>query len=413
MIMRLLATIFFTAILSSVLSLGKSMASELNNNYFKSQNFSATSVSDCKLLKPNINQGDDGETGSVGFPRSSYLAHSLGNRKGVVIHVDFPDAFAKKNQRRVWKQRQIATAENHYRMTSYGRYKLQIDSTSKIYRLPTNSTFYNLDVAHDAPNHDGAKTREIVFDAMIAADADVDFSKYDFVVIATPKSPALKLQGTVGAPSIPVDGVVFSLAILAPFDAITENEDAFKNTWLTHNIGHILGLMHGFRPDYSDGTQPAAWDIMWNFAAQDDFIGWNKWKLGWISDDQILCINGFPSSPISKLLSPIGVKSKQTKMAVIKLNETSALVIEVRRKVRFDKISNKDEGVIVYRVDTRLGSNFGAYQIISKPNKGKIVRPGFRTTLGTLKQGETFSFDGIKVRIIKSTKTGDTIKISK
>jgi len=369
-------------------------------------------VSECKLTKPSPNQRDDGADGSVGFPKSSDLAPSTGKRRGIVLHVDFPDVVAKNNQISTWQKRQISTAENFYNMTSYGKYKLKIDTSKKIYRIANNSSFYNLGFAHDAPNKDGAKTREIVYDAMLTADADIDFSKYDFVIVATPKAPSITLQGTVGAPSQPVDGVIFNLAILAPFDAITENEDAFKNTWLAHNIGHVLGLMHGFVPDYSNGTKPAAWDIMWNFAAQDDFIGWNKWKLGWIGDSQVVCLTVGPATQTTHLLSPIGQRGSKNKMIVIKINETTAFAIEVRRKTASDNISKKDEGVIVYRVDTTKGSNFGAYQILSNPSKNKKVRPGFSTTVGTLKQGNSFLTDGYRIKVVKSSPAGDLIAIS-
>jgi hypothetical protein len=57
----------------------------------------------CKLQKPTNLQMDDGPEGSVGFPRNSESLVSLGNRKGLVLYVEFPDVKATSSLKSTWE----------------------------------------------------------------------------------------------------------------------------------------------------------------------------------------------------------------------------------------------------------------------------------------------------------------------
>jgi hypothetical protein len=119
---------------------------------------------------------------------------------------------------------------------------------------------------------------------MAEADKDIDFSKYLFITVAAPLGKTLTLSGAFGlSPQTTekFDGVRYNFASFSPLDSVLPISQYNKNWNWTHDIAHMLGLMHPFERE-----DRIAWDIMYNFAPQPDFMGWNKWKLNWIADDQ-------------------------------------------------------------------------------------------------------------------------------
>ncbi len=374
--------------------------------------FAATS--DCKLGKPASQPLDEGPTGSVGFPKTSEELRSSGVLNGLILFADFPDVVATGDLKSPWQNSSIPIAEKQFAYSSYGKLKLKIDLSSKIYRIQKASTYYSLGADPSGGPIPGApppKLDEVVTDALSAADSEIDFSKYAFVTVATPQSPSLAISGAVGMGPNPktFDGVTYTQGDFMPLDALTPITSPLKTINFTHDIGHMLGLMHPY-VDRSDIH--GAWDVMWSFAFQRDFLGWNKWKLDWITDDQVSCLNSDSSAQITQMLSPIGVTAKDKKMVVIKLSPTSALAVEVRRKTPFEDLKPSDEGVIVYRVDTTKGQGLGAYSIVSNPNKS-ITNQSFPEVLGTMKPGESVTDSGYVIKVLQSTSVGDYVTVKK
>jgi hypothetical protein len=110
-------------------------------------------------------------------------------------------------------------------------------------------------------------------------------------------------------------------------------------------------------------------------AAAPDFFAWEKWKLGWIDDEQVSCVNARGSSEhiISPLEVPGGVK-----LISIKLNETTALNMELRSSSGVD-IDTCSQGLLFYTVDTSKSSGRGPLVVIDtasskrrncEPNRG-------------------------------------------
>ena len=324
------------------------------------------------------------------------MCKSLGSRKAILLFASFKDLPADPSIFNEWEKNLIPSTEKQLKAMSYGRYEIHIDYDKTFIEVPHSIKEYNLRIAHDASNVSEARIPALVEDSMSAADSVIDFSKYDFVIVATPSSTEIMLGGTIGLNKV-ADGKIFESAIFTPYSE-TQNADNYKHISLMHNVGHVLGLMHGFIPDFSNNTRPSAWDVMWNFAAQNDFMGWNQWKLGWISDNQVICLFS-PNQKIVEELTPIGKKDEGHKLSIIKLNDYQALAIELREKTPFDFIPPGQEGVIVYLVDTSKGANSGAFTMVSKPNEILRVGPGFEATLGTLSEGESVLIKDYQIKV--------------
>ena len=371
-------------------------------------------TSDCQLKKPSNLPMDDGPMGSIGFPRETSSMSSIGSHKGLVLFVDFPDVSASSDLKSAWEKSSIPLAESLFNFASYGKFKLKIDMSKKIYRIQKNSEYYALMEAPSGGPIPGApppKLEEVVSDAMTLADADIDFSNYLFVTVATPKSPKLSVGGATGLGPNPrqFDGVTYAKASFQSLDSLTPLDKPYKTLNFAHDIGHLLGLSH---PYVERAPTHGAWDIMWNFAYQNDFLGWNKWKLEWIAMDQVSCLSRNLDSEVITLLTPIGDPINKNKMVVIKLNSTMALAIELRRKTPFEKLSTINEGVIVYTVDTTKGQGDGPFTLISNTNK-RIESQQFNLILGTMRKGESTKTNGFEIKVIHSNSVGDYVSIKK
>lgn len=380
-------------------------------------------ISTCKLAKPANLPLNDGERGSVGFPNDFNPISSLGSPKALLLLVDFPDAQADATLTSTFNER-IPTLEKFFRESSYSKFNLTVEPTNKVYRLENASTFYNLFEAPGGGPIPGSnpKLQDLLLDSMAAADVDVDFSKYLFITISAPLSPNLTLSGAFGVSpkdTEKFDGVKYNFANFSPLDSVLPVSQYNKIWNWMHDIGHMLGLMHPY-----ERNDRNAWDIMYNFAPQPDFLGWNKWKLNWISDDQVNCLAKSIDKGITTLLSPVGESSELKKMLVIQLNPTNALVIEVRRKTSSDRSTflNEQSGVIVYRVDTtKQGNtgmpNAGPFKILSNLEKKVIyVSNGSNQipyTIGTMKQGESIEVEGLRIEVLRSTVEGDYVLVNK
>ncbi|NQW06665.1 MAG: hypothetical protein HQ476_04730 [SAR202 cluster bacterium] len=380
-------------------------------------------ISICKLSKPANLPMNDGERGSVGFPRDSDAISSEGSHKALLLLVDFPDAIADATLASTFKER-ILLVDNFFAESSYNKFKLTVEPTTKVYRLQNTSTFYGLLEAAEGGPIAGStpKLQDLLLDSMAAADKDIDFSKYLFITIAAPLSKTLTLSGAFGLSprsTEKFDGVKYNFASFSPLDSVLPVSQYNKIWNWTHDIAHMLGLMHPFEREDRN-----AWDIMFNFAPQPDFMGWNKWKLNWITDDQVYCLRNSMDKKILTLLSPVGVASQLKKMLVIQSNLAYALVIEVRRETSFDRSSFLKEqgGVIVYRVDTTKQGNTGSpkagpFKILSNLQK-KITYVSndlnqIPYTIGTMKQGESIEIEGVRIEVLQSTAEGDYVSVSK
>jgi M6 family metalloprotease-like protein len=153
---------------------------------------------------------------------------------------------------------------------------------------------------------------------------------------ATPVSAILNSLG------VHADGKDIGLWI--PFDpGFAEGGDTPGS--LLHETGHLLGL-----PDlYVSGAIGTFhnWDLMTGGGRwPTELFAWHRWKLGWIAEDQIVCIAEHGTRVVT--LAPLG-GAGGTKAVFVRRGR-SVLAIEVRSKTGYDR-TRCASGVLVYAVD--------------------------------------------------------------
>jgi hypothetical protein len=132
--------------------------------------------------------------------------------------------------------------------------------------------------------------------------------------------------------------------------------------------------------------------------------------MSWISDDQVNCqdVSSISNGDFEFKLTPIEVNTPTDKLAIIRLSETKALVIEVRRNLGFDKIPAEYEGTLMYLVDVTKGSNEGMATLVS--SNTRLVNG---ISIGTMKAGNSVEVANIRIEVVFSNDQGDYIRVTK
>ena len=362
-------------------------------------------VSECRL--PFVGENSDLYTG---FPRNQKYIPAEGDRKSVVLFVDFPDLPSDSKAIAEWKNTQVPFAEKAWRSMSYEKYRLKFDLIEKFFRIPSKWQDF---VKNEAGNIAGSTPalamnhQKLIVETLNVADAEVDFSKYDFINIVTPGTTPKVEPGASGGGGFNADGKTNFLAISGPFDEY--QGDPLKASWLAHEAGHLLGLTH----IYDFRQRQGAWDLMGNVFANNDIFGWSKFFLAWINENQVNCLPKNLAQETTHLITPLGEKDDGTKLVMIPISQTQAIVIESRRSTALDPIDKNAEGVLVYMVDTSISDGKGTISILSNPNKVARDKRGNGVILGTMQANESVQASGYVIKYLKRGLTGDFVSVAK
>jgi M6 family metalloprotease-like protein len=333
----------------------------------------------------------------IGFPRKTYRTNPIGNIKVTVIFVDFSDAPATRTPQDVFSKSISPASENYFNAVSYGNLKLNFDPQYQWIRMSKPSNGYGWSALTFALH------KAYIQEAINLADPNVDFSKSDaFLIVSNPDAGAITngpaFTATPGN-GITVDGITIN-------NGATSGRDltAWNGLWLPHEFGHTLtladlyaftGVGHRFVGEFSlmgliSGTAP-------------EFLGWERWLLGWINDNQVICSNSLTSGKIT--LTPIE-KKDGIKLLVIPLDGSTAIVVESRRNLGYD-IGIPKSGPLVYLIDTKLPSGNGSIKVlpIDDTDIKKLQLP--------LSVGQTLTYNNVTIKLLSTDINGDAIQYEK
>jgi M6 family metalloprotease-like protein len=344
----------------------------------------------CKL--PRVVEGNI----ALGFPKVDGLAPSVGKVNMTVLFVDFEDAPAKHSVDSVFAIIN-PVAPDFFNEVSYGRMELNLNPHLEWLRLSEASSHYGKAIFEFMPH------LNFIQEAVDLANDKVDFSETHIVlVISNPDAKAIPLGPTFNSKDpdyqIKADGASISSGITSGYDL-----NYWGGIWLAHETGHTFGL-----PDlYHFGSEGfnryvGTFGLMGTCGAKaPGYFAFERWILGWIDDNQIYCHkNG------EIVIEIDAIEKKGNKKAIIvPISGTSALVVESRRKIGFDKNIPK-EGVLVYLVNTSLEGGSGPIQ----------VKPGLKSDYefhndAPMTKGDTYIYKNISINVLESNKESDLVKV--
>ncbi|MEL6349897.1 MAG: hypothetical protein AAFV53_42740 [Myxococcota bacterium] len=322
----------------------------------------------------------------IGSPRPTERLKTTGTVNISVLFADFPDVAADRTPQDVHDILSPG-AEEFFAANSYGKLTVTLEPHLTWLRLSQPSAHYA----------EGIRTffghREFLAEAVALADDDVDFSQADVVVVmSTPNAATIGVGPTwMGNFDFPLeaDGATITNGITSGADLLH-----WGHLWLNHELGHSMSL-----PDLYEFGAPNGFTRP--FSVMDDigedapeYLAWERWQLGWLDDDQILC-DAFGGT-IS--LTAIESASEGTRAAMVRLDDRRVLTVESRRPIGYDNDLVRP-GVVVSLVDAALQTGAGPIRVLNDQ--------------AALLETNTRDFEGVTVTVISSTDDGDRIQLSR
>ncbi|EFE68915.1 M6 family metalloprotease domain-containing protein [Streptomyces viridosporus] len=354
---------------------------------------------------------------SEGVPTPPGYTRSIGTVRALTLMIDFPDAPGEGDALDRYGEFFPQTRE-WFRTSSYGRldYRPEIPLPDWL-RMPRPFRAYGIE--RGAPFDPGY--RELVRDIVEAADPEVDFQAYDLLnVLVTPNAGPSALDTVLsvtfaGNPEAPsADGTPVANASFV-YSRQDDGSGSYHRTGyrvLPHENGHVFGL-----PDlYTAGGGGAVghWDIMSeDWGANNDFLGWHKWKLGWLDAAQVGCAADRGTKEYS--LTPLA-EAGGPKLVFVPLDGRSGYALELRTRAGNDEVVCRP-GILIYKVDADVDTGMGPITVYdSRRDSGGCTRsPNVHAELSdaTFVPGESFvdRRAGIRVAVVSADEDGSTYRV--
>ncbi|MBC9719044.1 M6 family metalloprotease domain-containing protein [Streptomyces sp. TRM66268-LWL] len=358
-------------------------------------------------LGPCMITGSMGVQMSEGVPTPPGYSRSTGTIRALNLMVDFPDAPGEGSALDRYAEF-FPQTQKWFRTSSYGRLDYQPHAPVKDWlRMPRKFSAYGIE--RGAPFDPGY--RALVEDIVRAADPDVDFRAYDLVnILVTPNAGPSALDTVLsvtfaGNHEAPVaDGVPVANASFV-YSRQDDGSGSYQETGyrvLPHENGHVFGLPDLYTAD--GGGAVGHWDIMSeDWGANNDLLGWHKWKLGWLDDSQVRCASA--SGVSEHLLSPLSSGADGSKLTFVPVSEQMGYAVEVRTRGGNDEAVCKP-GVLVYRVDADVDTGQGPVVVAdsARDSGGCTRRPNVHAELSDAPYGVGESFvdreHGVRVTVL-------------
>ncbi|MET7311039.1 M6 family metalloprotease domain-containing protein [Streptomyces sp. NPDC005571] len=367
----------------------------------------AAGLGPCRISATMGVQMSEGMPTQAGYSRSTGEVHALN------LMIDFPDApglgSAMDRLAEFFPQ---TTA--WFRTSSYGRLIYRPEAPVKSWlRMPLPFSAYGIE--RGSPYEPGY--RHLVQDIVAIADQKVDFREYDLVnVLVTPNAGpsaldtvlSVTFSGNADAPL--ADGVP-----LANTSFIYSRQDDGSGSYaqtgyrvLPHENSHVFGLPDLYTME--GGGSVGHWDIMSeDWGANNDLLGWHKWKLGWLDNNQISCAS--KSGTTDHVLGPLATRGG-LKLAFVPLSAESGYAVEVRTQAGNDGAVCRP-GVLIYKVRSDVDTGQGPVSVAdsTKGSRGCTRSPNVQAELSDapFQPGQTFTdpIDGIRISVVDKDSKGN------
>jgi M6 family metalloprotease-like protein len=329
----------------------------------------------CKI-RHSLSEWDGGLV-RTGFPRAPDAALPRQEVVVQVIPVEYPNLRGVKSLSEVLKP--IAEGvTDYYLKVSRGRLKFVWRLPEKVLQMPQPIEFYAL-----GPGNNGFS---YVQDVLTATDSSIDFSGADFVLVLNPETATR-------------DQIISPTAqqMAKRFKFRTNEGDIFRSTYtssmtdetgwrvIAHEFAHGLGLPDTY--DYSGKTDFMGHFDLMSTADTIELAAWNKWQLGFIDDSQVWCLKTNTNATL--WISHVSASTDRPEMILIPASTTTAIVIEARRKERFDLnarvLSEVTDGILVYEINSAFMGGSGPMRAASihlGGNTGRLARDNEQIQVG-------------------------------
>ena len=349
---------------------------------------------------------------SEGLPTPGGYVRSTGVVRALNLMIDFPDAEGSGSALDRLAEFFPQTAK-WFATSSYGRLSYRPHAPVNDWlRMPKPFAAYGIE--RGSPYEPGY--RRLVEDLVAAADPKVDFDAYDLVnVLVTPNAGPSALDTVLsvtfsGNEQAPVaDGVPLANTSFV-YSRQDDGSGSYAETGyrvLPHENGHVFGLPDLYTAD--GGGAVGHWDIMSeDWGANNDLLGWHKWKLGWLDNSQVNCVAAPGTTEYA--LTPLATRGG-SKIAVVPLTENTGYAAEVRTRAGNDD-HVCEPGVLIYRVKSDVDTGQGPVTVSDSDDDsdGCTRQPNVHAELSDApyRPGQSFTDreNGVRISVVDEEEDG-------
>jgi M6 family metalloprotease-like protein len=376
-------------------------------------------VSECKLVDPFQS------IVRLGFPRNKDRLSPTGAQKILLLAIDYSDAPTTENATEALKFAfDTDEINDFYKAVSYGQLSFTFDIHPTVVRMPKTSSNYVGKLGNTYPQP--ILVGNIMQDAAQVVSGQVNFSTYQAVAILD--LGRVDAWGYWGfALPQPFPGFSTSTGYIRNSTVIGawENKNktlakGYKTYVLKHELGHLFGFidLYVIAPgNYFTGQTPGPFDAMNTNGPAHEFLAWQRWLQGWITDSNVNCL-AFTDPTDALQLRPLGKASTGTQMTVIRVSSQKALVLESRRGTSEDELAGND-GLLAYEIDLSVPTLEGPIKIIPKNSAAALaplspdINDVDRYLDATAQTGEYIRYKDILIENLRGNQEGEVIRIYK
>jgi hypothetical protein len=401
---------------------------------------SPVSIDVCKLQNSaSVADRTGRNAGSVvGFPLTNADRNRMnlkGTNEVLIVPIDFPD-FPGGNEVIAQLEYDKKWMTDWFEYFSNGKSKFNVTTINKWLRMPKERSAYPSDAkttgALDPSGNHGRRMADQAQPFIDEITKEIDLRKFSTVYFFYPDGEITFVDFIIRNQWFKVKEGQIQLNLFS-WGRNLEGMETLKWAYYIHETLHDFNIsMHapGNGWPMSIGTNQSGISLVLN--------AWEQFLFDWLPTDQIYCDDAATLKKAKISLSPLEREDRQTKMAVIKLSKTKAIVVEAHGIDKWSNLKFGDRefpagfyGVMAYVVDldknaappinsdgTSLGNDDWAWAVFQKVQGDSSNR--FNISVGDRKNladyvavlGDSFLIEGIRIKLVA---TGDyeTIEISK
>lgn len=381
------------------------------------QLFNNISIDSCKISDPENARNNRGFSNNFEPGRKSYIQarkHPGPKTKIQVVPIYALDTAPPTNTPEEDYGRYLNFVTDWAEYSSDVPSQISVNFPKKYLKFEGNVSSYK--IFHE--NHHSVEGHQRFNRDLIAqVDSQIDFTGVDLVYVVVPAGTPLANfeQGVLGEMRT-AEGVVQTGITQYPYTYEKLNTVKFNNFivpyWWIHETYHgTFGLddHYGSSGSTESSRGLGGWSLMSGWGG--DMTAWEKWVLGFLSDQQVNCAQ--KDSTSINWLAPSSVKSTEKKMTVIPISKYKAVVIEsIRAAGLYYKIPASSHGVLVYELNLELVEH-GQGMTLVIPTNREPNRGPFSFGEATLRTGESVVTNGQRITVLESGNFGDVVKVEK
>ncbi len=269
------------------------------------------------------------------------------------------------------------------------------------------------------------KRWELIEKIVPVVDPAIDFTEADMVWFLAPSNVKRTLLSNQIAHSRVIRTAEKSLSIYNSSYISSPISDFSKEGFqerepfgFVHELMHIFDVLDDHYGDGKNNLGTGSWGNM--SGAMFDFLAFDKWSLGWITDSQVRCAPKYATS--IHWIKPSTIKGSSEKLLMVPLSKTKSIAVESIRNSGFNfKLPERMLGTLVYTVDTSIlddRNRHGEGLNVICPANRSCDLPGinpqsFKLSGAALKVGEFVQVEGYKISVVESGEFGDVVKVER